>query len=132
MSLVETTIVGKQGTKVGVTGQNELLVRVSSADSSGSGALATEVTLDSINTKLITYNTGVITPNVLTPALPFNTSGTENSVTIIVTTGTVGINGATLPVGTYPFKCGSNETLEAMTVSNVAAGAIIVLTTIKN
>jgi hypothetical protein len=67
MPQLETAIVGKNNTKAGVTGQNELLVKINSADP-GSG-LATEATLQQVenNTDEIAVNTkGVLrTPNML-------------------------------------------------------------------
>ena len=67
MPQLETAIVGKNNTKAGVTGQNELLVKINSADP-GSG-LATEATLQQVenNTDNIAVNTkGVLrTPNML-------------------------------------------------------------------
>jgi hypothetical protein len=50
MPQLETAIVGKNNTKAGVTGQNELLVKINSADP-GSG-LATEATLQNVDTNI--------------------------------------------------------------------------------
>jgi hypothetical protein len=72
MPQLETAIVGKNNTKAGVTGQNELLVKINSADP-GSG-LATEVTLQNVETN----TTGVArTPGFIREV---NAAGDLNSV----------------------------------------------------
>ena len=50
MPQLETAIVGKNNTKAAVTGQNELLVKINSADP-GSG-LATEATLQNVDSNI--------------------------------------------------------------------------------
>jgi hypothetical protein len=81
--------------------------------------------------EIVDQNYGSVSPNVLTPGLPWTSTGTEYAITLIVTAGTVSIQGATVPVGEYSFKCGSNETLDTINVTDVSGGAIIVLTQIK-
>jgi hypothetical protein len=72
MPQLETAIVGKNNTKAGVTGQNELLVKINSADP-GSG-LATEATLQNVETN----TTGVArTPGFIREV---NAAGDLNSV----------------------------------------------------
>lgn len=75
------------------------------------------------------YNTGVITPTVLAPGLPYSTSGNEFSVTVIVTAGTVTINGATIPIGTtLKFEgSSSSETIDAFTIADGTGGAILLI-----
>jgi hypothetical protein len=66
MSQREVAIVGKNNTKAAVTGQNELLVKINSAGSSG---LATEATLQVIETN----TTGVQrTPGIIRPTAAGN------------------------------------------------------------
>jgi hypothetical protein len=72
MSQREVAITGKNNTKAAVTGQEELLVRVNSVNSST--GLATEATLQAVETN----TTGVSrTPGIIRPA---NTSGNLNTV----------------------------------------------------
>jgi hypothetical protein len=76
MPQLETAIVGRNNTKAGVTGQNELLVKINSADP-GSG-LATEATLQTVQSDVgtISSNTkgALRTPNMLRTTLSGNLS----------------------------------------------------------
>jgi hypothetical protein len=75
MPQLETAIVGRNNTKAGVTGQNELLVKINSADP-GSG-LATEATLQNVETN----TKGVLrTPNMLRTALSGNLSSLVSEI----------------------------------------------------
>jgi hypothetical protein len=72
MSQREVAITGRNNTKAAVTGQEELLVRVNSVNSST--GLATEATLQAVETN----TTGVSrTPGIIRPS---NTSGNLNTV----------------------------------------------------
>jgi hypothetical protein len=72
MSQREVAITGRNNTKAAVTGQEELLVRVNSVNSST--GLATEATLQAVETN----TTGVArTPGIIRPS---NTSGNLNTV----------------------------------------------------
>ena len=110
MSQKEVTIVGKNNTKVGVTGQNELLVKVQSIDS-GAG-LATETTLALVNTKLTTTQK--------TPAMSrTSASGTVTAGKFSVSVANVGSANGTLLGAT--LEPGESVNIDAGALNNTLA-----------
>jgi hypothetical protein len=137
MSQREVSITGNNNTKVKVTGQEELLVRVNSVDLTATG-LAKESTLQTVNTSLNniesaltgTFIAGAILGRTLT--FPYDLPANKyTGVTLIVPTGqTIDFAGATLPSGTYNFSGEGNKTCNTFTLSNPSAtpSDIILLT----
>ncbi len=137
MSQREVSITGNNNTRVKVTGQEELLVKVNSVDLTATG-LAKESTLQTINTSLNniesaltgTFTAGAILGSSLT--FPYDLpAGTYTGVTLIVPTGqTIDFDTVTLPSGTYSFSGEGNQTCNGFTLSypSVTPSGIILLT----
>jgi hypothetical protein len=133
----EVSITGNNNTRVKVTGQEELLVRVNSVDLTTTG-LAKESTLQTVNTSLNniesaltgTFTAGAILGSGLT--FPYDLpAATYTGVTLIVPTGqTIDFEGATLPAGTYSFSGEGSQTCNGFTLSNpsLTPSGIILLT----
>lgn len=131
----QVAIVGHNNTQAQVTGQNELLVKINSAGSSG---LATEATLLNIETavqQVETNTTGVArTPNFLRPT---GVSGTIAAGTFSMSFASVGTANATVggmilkPGETINFDAGAlNNTLGAVAYSTTTAGAELIIITL--
>lgn len=133
----EVSITGNNNTKVKVTGQEELLVKVNSIDLAATG-LAKESTLSSVNTSLNNIEsalTGIFTPNAIlgsSLSFPYDfPTDTYTGVTLIIPTGqTVDFNGATLPAGTYNFSSDGSKTCDTFQLKNPSTtpSGIILLT----
>jgi hypothetical protein len=133
----EVSITGNNNTRVKVTGQEELLVRVNSVDLTTTG-LAKESTLQTVNTSLNNIEsalTGTFTVTAKPGSLiifPYNfPTATFRAVTLIVPVGqTIELDGTTLPAGTYNFSGEGSQTCNEFTLSNPSAtpSGIILLT----
>lgn len=133
----EVAIVGSNNTRVRVTGQEELLVKVNAVDLANTG-LAKESTLSTINTSLNniestltgTFEVGAILGSTLT--FPYDLpDSTYTGVTLIVPAlQTIDFEGATLPSGTYNFSGEGNKVCKTFTLSNPSTtpSGIILLT----
>jgi hypothetical protein len=135
MSQKHVAIVGHNNTQAQVTGQNELLVKINSAGSSG---LATEATLLNVETavqQVVTNTTGVARmPNFLRPT---GVSGTVAAGTFSMSFASVGTANATVggmvlkPGETINFDAGAlNNTLKPVAYSTTTAGAELIIITL--
>lgn len=65
----------------------------------------------------------------ISPALPYTiASGVFNSYMVVVTSGTVDINGATVPAGTYSFAGGVYDLLNGLLIEDNTSGVVTILT----
>lgn len=98
----------------------------------GGSSASTDALIQDLIDQNTDYSTGIVVPNAITPGLPWSSVGNENSITIIVTAGSVAIQGATVTSGiSCSFVAGSNETLDTINVTDVSGGSVLVLTTSK-
>jgi hypothetical protein len=128
MPQLETAIVGRNNTKAAVTGQNELLVKINSADPGAD--LATETTLLSVDTKLTSK---LKTPGIRTFVNVADAVASGLYSFSIANVGSASglVEGQVLPAGvTINFDGGAlNNTLEGMSFD--ATGTTFVVTFIS-
>jgi len=135
MSQRQVAIVGHNNTQAQVTGQNELLVKINSAGSTGLATEATLLNVESATQAIETNTTGVArTPNFLRPsgAAGTVTAGTFSMSFASVGTGNATVGGMTLKPGeTINFDAGAlNNTLGAVAYDTTAVGAELIIITL--